>query len=72
MSEDADRIYRALSWAGTGACSIGFVVVERRAPTSAERAAHGDALEWIATKSQLLELSIVGVGADGGAVLQTV
>lgn len=74
VSQTADNVYRFLDWAGHGAVSIGFIPTAKRSGseiTTAELQKYGSDLRWIADKWQLLEISVVGVGADPGAHMQT-
>lgn len=73
ISPEADQAYRFLTWSGHGACSIGFVVTEMdRDPLPEDRAKYGlPRYGWIGRKWQLLEISIVGVGADPGAIMHS-
>ena len=73
ISPEADRAYRFLTWAGHGACSVGFVVTEMdRAPTAEDAQRYRlPKYGWIGRKWQLLEVSIVGVGADPGAIMHS-
>lgn len=73
VSEFADEVYRFLAWAGHGACSVGFIPTKVRRGgelTAEEIAKYGSKLRWVADAWQLLEISIVGVGADPGAILK--
>lgn len=59
-----DTFYKLIREGFIRSCSVGFRVLEERDPTSQERAA---GTRWVATKTELLELSIVPVGSDQGA-----
>lgn len=74
VNEFADDVLRFIDWAGFGACSIRFNVVELdREPEPAELIKYGlPRYGWIARKWQLLELSICNVQADPGALMKGV
>lgn len=70
VSEDAEEVFQFLKWAGFGAVSIGFIVTKMNRDPSAElRVKYAlPKYGWIGETWQLLETSVVGVGADPGAL----
>lgn len=70
VSDDAERVFRFLKWSGFGAVSIGFIVTRmNRDPSPELRAKYAlPKYGWIGETWQLLETSVVGVGADPGAL----
>ena len=70
VSDDAERVFRFLKWSGFGAVSIGFIVTKmNRDPSPELRTKYAlPKYGWIGETWQLLETSVVGVGADPGAL----
>lgn len=64
-NDRAECVYRMFKSGFLSAVSVGFNVVERRAPTTEERTAGA---EWVATRAELLEISAVPVPADPDAL----
>ena len=55
-----DTFYKLIREGFIRSCSVGFRVIEERDPTTQERAA---GCRWVATRTELIELSIVPVGS---------
>lgn len=60
----AETVYRLFDAGYLQCCSVGFRVLEERKPTEEEQARGAT---WVATRTELLELSAVAVPSDPGA-----
>lgn len=74
VNEDADAVLRFIDWAGFGASSIRFIVTDMvDQPSPEDLVRYGlPRWGWIGRKWQLLEISVVNVQADPGAIMQGV
>lgn len=70
VSEDADDVFRFLAWAGFGAASIRFRVVDGGSPTPEETILYSiPRYAWIGRKWLLKEISICNIPADPGCLM---
>ena len=69
VSEDADKIWRLIKDGILKGVSVGFKILERRAPTKEDFKEFGKEVRSVVSKWKLFEFSIVSVGCNQEALI---